>query len=400
MRAVVGSAILAIAGALIVWPAQAPAQAPTQARLQATTSRAVDYARPANWLCLPGRSDVCSAPGAATWLNPGGYGAPVPARGSGDPAVDCFYVYPTVSNDAGMNSDLVVGGEEKFAAQSQFARFGSVCRTFAPVYRQMTVSAIASMAFGGDIKASSRTAYGDVANAWRTYLSRYNQGRPFVLVGHSQGSALLIQLIAREIEGTLAAKRMMLAILPGYNILVPTGKLVGGSFKSTPLCSSPGERGCVISWTSFRDRNPPPQGAMFGIADQPGMTVACVNPAMPGSRSWEPLSSYWYARSGNAVPGGPIAWSSEGPPPTPYLRTDGLVSGKCITDGSRGYLSIRTNHGPADRRTDHIGGEIAVFGMFLPGWGMHLSDIPEAQGDLIRAVSVSLRAGTAARRVR
>ena len=68
-----------------------------------------------------------------------------------------------------------------------------------------------------------------------TYLARYNQGRPFVLIGHSQGSALLIELIAREIEGRPVARQMKLAILPGYNVLVPPGKLVGGSFKSTPL---------------------------------------------------------------------------------------------------------------------------------------------------------------------
>ena len=359
----------------------------------------VDYAKPANWLCLPGRADTCAAPPAATWLNPGGYGGAIPNVVAKDPPLDCFYVYPTVSLDRGLNSDLAIGSEEKFAAQAQFARFSSVCRTFAPIYRQMTVSAIASMAFGSDVTPAARLAYGDVASAWRTYLTRYNQGRPFVLIGHSQGSALLIELIAREIEGKPVAKAMQLAILPGYNVLVPPGKLVGGSFRSTPLCSRAGETGCVISWTSFRERNPPPPGAMFGYADRPDMTVGCVNPAAPGSRDWVRLDSYWFTRSDNAVPGGPIRWSSEGSPPTPYVRTDGLVSGKCINDGGRGYLSIRTNHAPGDKRTDHIGGEVAVLGMFLPGWGMHLADVPEAEGDLIRAVgAIGARSRTIARR--
>jgi hypothetical protein len=327
----------------------------------------VDYAKPANWLCLPGRVGVCSSPPAATWLHADGYGAAIPGLVASDPPVDCFYVYPTVSLDRGLNSDLVVGEEEKFAAQSQFARFSSVCRTYAPIYRQMTVSAIASMAFGSDITPAARVAYGDVASAWRTYLAQYNRGRPFVLIGHSQGSALLIQLIAREIEGKPVARQMKLAILPGYNVLVPPGKLVGGSFKSTPLCSRPGETGCV-------------------------------NPASPGSRGWGRRDSYWYARSSNPAPGGPISWSSEGPPPTPYLRTDGLVSGKCVNDGGRGYLSIRTNHAPGDKRTDRVGGEVAVLGMFLPGWGMHLADMPEAQGDLVRRVGeLAIRPRTAAR---
>ena len=87
------------------------------------------------------------------------------------------------------------------------------------------------------------------------------------------------------------------------------------------------------------------------------------------------------------MPGGPISWSSEGPPPTPYLRTEGLVSARCVNDGPRGYLSIRTNADPRDKRTDRVGGEVGMLGFFLPGWGMHLSDIAEAQGDLIRTVA-------------
>ena len=74
-------------------------------------------------------------------------------------------------------------------------------------------------------------AYADVANAWRTYLAQYNKGRPFVLIGHSQGSLMLQQLIKNEIEGKPVAQQMRLAILPGYNLLVPQGKRVGGTLK-------------------------------------------------------------------------------------------------------------------------------------------------------------------------
>ena len=96
---------------------------------------------------------------------------------------------------------------------------------------------------------------------------------------------MLQMLIAREIEGKPIARQMRLAIIPGYNVLVPQGKLVGGTFKSTPLCSRAGQTGCVMSWVSFRERNPPPEGAIFGYAPAPGMTVGCVNPALPGSPS-------------------------------------------------------------------------------------------------------------------
>src|SRR5206468_11655636 len=123
-----------------------------------------------------------------------------------------------------------------------------------------------------------------------------------------------------------------LAILPGFNTVVPQGKLVGGTFKKTPLCSHPGETGCVIAYSSFREKNVPPTGALFGIADQPGTTVGCVNPGRPGATDWVPLDSYWYARSSQPVPVGPANWSTEGAPPTPFLYIVGLVSANCTND--------------------------------------------------------------------
>lgn len=352
-----------------------------------TAPAAPDYAKPSNWLCLPGRSDICSTPLKTTALNPNGYGSTGESPVASDAGIDCFYVYPTISRDSGVNSDLSPGdGEEKAVVVTQFARFAGTCRTFAPVYRSMTVGLIAAVAAGADIKAPFATAYGDVRVAWKEYLTRHNKGRPFVLIGHSQGSWMLQRLIANEIEGKSEAKRMKLAIIPGFNVLVPQGKLVGGTFKSTPICSKAGQTGCVMTWVSFREKNAPPPGAVFGFADMPGMTVACTNPAMPGANGWVALDSYWFARSALPVPGGPITWSTEGPPPSPFLRTEGLASARCVNDGPRGYLSIRTNADPSDSRTDRIGGEVGALGFFIPGWGMHLADMSAPMGDLIRQV--------------
>lgn len=364
-----------LAAALLAAPATAQMPAP------------VDYSKPASWLCLPGRSDTCSTPLRTTALNPNGYGSSGPSTVARAPKIDCFIVYPTVSRDQGLNSDLNPGdGEEKYSIATQFARLSGVCRTFAPIYRSMTVGAVTAAATGGDVTIPAAIAIGDVRAAWRNYLATRNQGRPFVLVGHSQGSLMLQQLIARDIEGRPEAKRMKLAIIPGFNVMVPQGRRVGGTFKSTPLCASSAETNCVMSWVSFRERNTPPVGALFGIAPAPGMTVGCTNPARPGATGWVPLDSYFNARSTQPVPGGPIVWSSEGPPPTPYLRTEGLVSARCVNDGQRGYLSIRTNADPRDKRTDRVGGEVGALGFFLPGWGMHLGDINFAQGDIIRAI--------------
>ena len=371
---------LMLAAAASLLAAAVPAAA------QPTKPASIDYSKESNWLCLPGRADICATPLKTTALNPNGYGSTGNSRPAANPPVDCFYVYPTASRDNGLNSDLNLSEEIAYAT-AQAARFASVCKVYAPKYRQMTVASVVAFSAGQDITGPAVLAYSDVLAAWRDYITNRNQGRPFVLIGHSQGSLHLIQLIAREIEPNPAVhQRMKLALLAGFNVLVPQGKLVGGDFKKTPLCSKPGQTGCAIAWTSFREKNAPPAGAIFGISTQPGMTVACVNPARPGSRGWEKLDSYWFANSVLPVPGGPIQWSTEGAPPTPWLRTEGLASGRCINDAQRGYFSVRTNADPKDKRTDRIGGEVGIGGLFIPGWGMHLADMSLVQGDLIRLV--------------
>ncbi|HET9355515.1 MAG TPA: DUF3089 domain-containing protein, partial [Sphingomicrobium sp.] len=180
----------------------------------------IDYRQPNRWLCLPGRLDTCTLPLPTTEVTPAGYGSPGIAPVARNPRVDCFVVYPTVSRDRGLNSDLVPGdGEERASIASQFARFSGACRVFAPIYRSMTLGAITYAATGGDVSGPAMLAYGDVRDAFRTYMARHNKGRPYVLIGHSQGSLMLQQLIANEIEGKPAARQMKLAIIPGYNLL-------------------------------------------------------------------------------------------------------------------------------------------------------------------------------------
>jgi hypothetical protein len=173
---------------------------------------------------------------------------------------------------------------------------------------------------------------------------------------------------------------------------VPEGALVGGSFKGTPLCTKFGETGCVVSYVTFRATNPPPEGALFGRASRPGMTVACTNPATLKSGSAS-LDSYWFTAS-PASPGGaaPIRWSAEGDPPTPFVRTEGLATASCVNRGRSGYLSVLVNADPADPRTDRIPGDVVRGGAVDAGWGLHLADVNIALGDLIRLVGAQAQA--------
>ena len=376
---------IVIALALAAGAAPAAAQAPEAA------PAAVDYADQANWLCLPGRQDACGQPLPTTALSPGGYGSNEIVRPAADPAADCFYVYPTISRDAAINSDMNAGPAEHGVVAMQLARFATICRTFAPLYRSVTLAAIPRVMAGEDLTANFNLAYADVLAAWRHYLEHHNQGRPFVLIGHSQGTIHLTRLLAEEIETGETAGRMLSAMLIGYNVEVPQGQAVGGSFRRTPLCTEAGQTGCVITYVSFRADSPPPAVAAFGRTPRPGFTVACTNPAALGGGSAS-LDSYWFT-SAPLLPGGPeIVWSPSGPPPTPFLRTEGLASAQCVNDGQMGYLAVTVNADPADARTDAIPGDVYFQGTRLPAWGLHLADVALAQGDLIRLVEAQAQA--------
>ena len=362
------------------------ALAGTQAPGQAPAPSAPDYNQESAWLCLPGRADACGTPLATAALNPNGYGSNHQVRPAADPPIDCFYIYPTISRDPAMNSDMSPGPEEQAVAAIQFARFASICRTFAPLYRQGTLASIPAIVGGADAAPIIGLAYGDVVAAWHHYLQNHNQGRPFVLLGHSQGTIHLSQLLAREIEGTPAADRMLSALLIGFNIEVPEGEVVGGTFRQTPICTRPGQTGCVITYVSFRATNPPPPGSLFARATRPGMTVACTNPAALGRRGSALLDSYWYAGPSVTSTQNPIAWSTEGAPPALFLRTEDLVSAACVNRGPVGYLSVLVEADPEDARTDRIPGDVAIAGRLQPGWGLHLADYNLAMGDLLQAV--------------
>src|SRR5207302_983880 len=106
-----------------------------------------------------------------------------------------------------------------------------LCNMFAPLYRQATLRTL----FTPDRASSFATAYGDIQDAFRYYLGHLNQGRPFVLLGHSQGSGVLTQLVSRMIDPDAALRRQMVsAILPGWPIQVPAGGDVGGTFAKRP----------------------------------------------------------------------------------------------------------------------------------------------------------------------
>ncbi|HEY3186122.1 MAG TPA: DUF3089 domain-containing protein, partial [Solirubrobacteraceae bacterium] len=236
------------------------------------------------WLCRPGMTSNPCAPGQKTTrFTPAGARIGVqdvhPAR---DPKIDCFYVYPTVSDQKRPIATRAIDPPERSIALYQAARYSRVCRVFAPMYRQYTVQALsqppAAAARNGFVNPE---AYADVVQAWRTYLRKYNHGRGVVLIGHSQGTLVLRRAIAKEIDAKPSVRRLLVsAILLGGDVLVRKGADVGGDFQHIPACRSARQLGCVVAFSTFDQ--PVPADAIFGRTTEKGMAVLCTNPAALG----------------------------------------------------------------------------------------------------------------------
>lgn len=350
-----------------------------------------DYARPDNWLCRPDRQDACDGDLSATVIEADGTMRIEPFAADPEAPVDCFYIYPTVSRDPAGNSDMIPGDEEKTTALEQVGRFASVCRIYAPMYRQVTSTALQADLRRKPIPSDYEMAIGDIVDAWRYYLAHDNKGRGVVLIGHSGGAVVLVDLLAREIDDKTAQRRLVSAIVAGNSVSVPRKRLVGGSFKAIPPCRTATQTGCVISYSSFRDTIPPPPETVFGKpgrweGERGGALVAvCTSaPGLLGAATARPYfptaafgpKSQWHG-----------AWIA--PPAeitTPFVTLPGLLTAECRSDEQGDYLSVHVNADPADPRTDDIPGDAMIGGQIAPVWGLHRVDMELVLGDLVDVV--------------
>ncbi len=343
-----------------------------------------DYAKDENWLCRPGRADACAVDQSTTIVAANGGLTREDFKANSKAAIDCFYVYPTVSTDPGGNSDMSIDHAERRVVEQQFARFASVCRTFAPMYRQITLAGLRSNMMGKPIPMDPQLGYNDVRDAWTDYLKRDNGGRGVVLIGHSQGARVLQNLLKDEAAMAPAKGRIVSALILGMNTPVGPDKTYAGMAP----CTAASQTGCYISYVSFREVAPPPAVSRFGRAVEPGMTAACVNPAALGGGS-APLHSYLTNGSTTA----PNVWvKPEKKIDTPFVSTPGLLTATCVQKEGASYLSIRVNADPADPRTDVLTGDVVVDGKTLDDWGLHLIDVNLAMGDLIHVVGEQAKA--------
>jgi Protein of unknown function (DUF3089) len=340
----------------------------------------LDYADNALWMCRPDNDpNECHRNLDATELKPDGSRSVVKHVFAEKPAFDCFYVYPTVLlTGAAQMIDFTPAGVEAVLDPllSQGAPFSSVCEVYAPLYRQTGLSGGRPVA-GADMALAVQ----DVRDAFAYYLKHLNRGRKFVLVAHSQGTSMLTQMMIKDVDPVAEVRAQLIsALLIGFGVYVPPGKLVGGTFNNLPLCSKEGETGCVIAYASYSADAPPTSSSLFGKPSM-GNEWACVNPATLSGNTGAYTGSIFPITSTN-----PSFVADTMPPKditTPFVLYRGMFKGECVTRGEFHYLEYTLVADKNDPRGIPPWRHTAVDAL---GFGTHLVDFQVALEDLIKIV--------------
>jgi hypothetical protein len=328
------------------------------------------------WLCRPGLTNNPCEPSLATTV----YNAQGKVLGvrhverAEHPKVDCFYVYPTVSDQKTPTADFTIDPVLRSVALYQAARYSSECRVFAPVYRQITLAALFS---GAVVTPEMReTAYQDVRNAFRDYLRHDNHGRGVVFIGHSQGAGVLRRLLREEVDPKKSMrKKLVSALLLGGNLTVKKGQDIGGDFQHIPACRSNRQFGCVVAFSTFDA--PVPPNSKFGRTGDPNLEVLCTNPAAlrGGSANVDPIYPTAPFAPGLIAIGNQLLGI---PPPTattPWVETRNAYRASCSSEGGANVLQVTAR-----------GASPVIKASPDPTWGLHLVDANIALGDLVHLV--------------
>ena len=228
------------------------------------------------------------------------------AATAADPPADVFFVAPTTF-DGGHDWNAPIHEPKadrlfrRVMAPNYAGPFVRVGRIFAPRYRQASLYSLLTLR--EDALEARQFAYGDVARAFHEYLNRYNQGRPFVIVGVEQGGTLAARLLAEEVapnpelRARLAAAYLIETVIPAVDPPIPP-------------CERRGQAGCLAAWASVFDGQIDraqtlldravvwnAQGELVNLNNRPAL---CFNPIL-GAVSEDPAPARLHLGATNAT---------------------------------------------------------------------------------------------------
>lgn len=205
------------------------------------TSFEVDYNDLNNWASHPDKIDAGDA--VPRTKNPADYT---------NTEVDVFFVHPTTFTDkeekrywnASLDDQQLNENTDEQPIKYQATIFNQVGRLFAPRYRQAHLRSYYAKDTVASKKAFQR-AYDDVEAAFLHYLQTENDGRPFIIASHSQGTTHSVPLVKKHIDGSAIQEKLVAAYLVG----MPVGF---NQFENIEPCGSPDQTNCFTSWRTYR----------------------------------------------------------------------------------------------------------------------------------------------------
>ena len=203
--------------------------------------------------------------------------------------VDLFYVVPTCvwdyTDSLGQTRHHmdIFNAEQRALVNPSIQLAKSVladsCNFFSPYYRQISMDSWLTLDTAL-IEERFKLAYQDVADAFHYYMEHDNQGKPFLLAGHSQGAKAVIELLKREMTPDISRK-LIATYAIGYTVTseelanyptlrpaqdsIDTGVLIGFNSVTRPEAVSPLFRDNVVcinpvNWRTDATPTPSYQG--------------------------------------------------------------------------------------------------------------------------------------------
>lgn len=221
---------------------------------------ALDYSLSDSWAALPQKEDYAD-------LRPTG----IASADTLLQKVDVFFIHPTSYFKGDLWNERVDLSTGTYQRTDKIIAYNASifndCKVYAPRYRQATIVTFLNME-GKNEQQALGLAYEDVRRAFLYFLKNYNQGRPFILAGHSQGSYHGKLLIEELIDKKPLAKQMIAAYLMGTSDITNDW---AATLSNVTVCNSATETHCIINFNTYADDIKP-------SIEWEKSHVVCVNP--------------------------------------------------------------------------------------------------------------------------
>jgi hypothetical protein len=235
--------------------------------------------------------DLASAPAAPDYSLSSSW-AVLPEKVRPHP-VDVFFIHPTTyDGDENWNQSLegeAADPKVRAVMTSQAGVFSSSACLCAPYYRQANLAVLHT---GEDSpeRQSLDVAYSDVESAFDAYMARWNQGRPFILAGHSQGSELLLWLMERRFADPALRGKLVAAYLVGWSVT----KDDLAKYPHLKVAETPDQTGAIVTYNT-QGPNPGYSIVREGAVAVNPLTMTITGETVPAERN---LGAVFFTENG------------------------------------------------------------------------------------------------------